>query len=94
MKEEPQITLPDFEEWSEKLVESGTVNDVYTGKVMLNSFPDRLEEALKQAFNQGESYGIFKGYNAGYTRGYNEGFVKGQDSAQILRNIINIVGGK
>ena len=94
MKEEPKITLPDFEVWADKLVESGTVDDVYLGKILLNHFISSLEEALKQAFTQGESYGIFKGYNTGYTKGHNEGFVKEQNSEQILRNIINIVGGK
>lgn len=60
--EMPEVVTPDFEEWADRLVESGTINDVYTGKVMLNSFPCSLEEALQQAFEQGYNLGLNKGW--------------------------------
>lgn len=83
MKEEPQITLPDFDEWARLNFPRSSLLD-----------QQRIGSYLKQAFDQGESYGVFKGYNAGYNRGHQEGFIKGQDAAQILRNLTDIVSGK
>lgn len=86
MKDEPKITMPDFQVWAENMINVLT----YMTK---EQAVKHTAISIKQAFDQGESYGVFKGYNAGYTRGHNEGFIKGQDSAQILRNLTDIVGG-
>lgn len=87
MKDEPKITMPDFDAWASSLFSD-------PGYSAHQSMIKKISGELKQAFIQGESYGVFKGYNAGYTRGHNEGFIKGQDAGQILRNLTNIVEGK
>jgi flagellar biosynthesis/type III secretory pathway protein FliH len=85
MKEEQKITMPDFQVWAASLFSNFDVHESIIKVIAVN---------LKTAFDQGESYGVFKGYNAGYNRGHQEGFIKGQDAAQILRNLTDIVGGK
>jgi len=76
------VTMPNFEKWADVLIEAGTVNDMLVGTTVLDSFPDRLEEALNQAFEQGKAFG------------FNQGFLKGQDVKDVLRNLNDIMEGK